>query len=117
MEVKEKKRTGNTFVTVYLILKKGDQTLLSLRKNTGYCDDFYGLVSGHVENDESATAAMIREAYEEAGIVLSPSDLKVVHIGHRKTDRFCIDVFFECTSYQGTLENKEPEKCATLQFF
>jgi len=110
------KRTGAS-VNVYLVLREKDRVLLSLRKNTGYLDGFYGLVAGHVEDGESATAAMIREAREEAGIELTAAQLKVVHMLHRQTNRFNVDVFFECTSWQGKIENREPEKCEKLEFF
>lgn len=112
----KKKRSGAS-VNAYLILKKEKKVLLHLRKNTGYSDGFYGLVSGHVEDDEPATLAILREAYEEAGIELDNSSLHVVHVIHRKTNRLNIDIFFECSHWQGDITNKEPEKCASLDFF
>ena len=111
------KRTGNTILAAYLILKQDDQICLLLRKNTGYCDGQYGLIAGHVEDGESATAAMIREAEEEAGIKLAISQLKVVHIIHRRTNRLGMDIFFECTSWTGPVKNMEPDKCEKLDFF
>ncbi len=106
-----------TFVCAYLILKRNNEVLLLLRKNTGYCDGQYGLVSGHVEDGESATAGMIREAKEEASIELLPSKLKVVHVLHRNSNRQNVDIFFECTSWKGEVVNQEPEKCAALEFY
>jgi len=109
-----KKREGAS-VNAYLILKQEGKVLLHLRQNTGYCDGLWSLVAGHVEEGESATEGMIREAYEEIGI--RPSGLKVVHIMHRKTNRMNVDVFFECTSWDGRVENREPDKCGGLEFF
>ncbi len=111
-----KKRSGAS-VNAYLILRRKDEILLHLRKNTGYCDGMWGLVAGHVEDGESATAAMIREAREETGIELSPSQIKVVHVMHRKTNRLNIDVFFDCQSLHGSIRNLESEKCEKLEFF
>ena len=111
-----KKRSGAS-VNAYLILKQGNKVLLQLRKNTGYCDGMWSLVAGHVEEGESATAAMIREAREEIGIELSPSQIQVVHIMHRKTNRFNVDILFDCTSWQGRVQNLEIEKCEKLEFF
>ncbi len=111
-----KKKPG-THVCAYLILRQKDDVILHLRKNTGYCDGQYGLVSGHVEDGEPATAGMIREAKEEAGIELLPSQLKVVHVVHRHSNRQNVDIFFECTSWEGKIKNQEPEKCAALEFF
>jgi len=113
---KKSTRTG-AIVNVYLVLRKQSEILLSLRKNTGYCDDYYGLVAGHVEDGESATTAMIREAYEEAGIRIQSSSLKVVHVMHRQTNRLNVDIFFECCEWQGEVINLEFEKCGALDFF
>lgn len=115
MEATKKRRAGAT-VNAYLILRKNDDVLLHLRKNTGYCDNYYGLVSGHVEDGEAASAAIIREAQEETGIQLNPLNLRIAHIMHRKTDRCNVDIFFEAAEWQGQIENKEPEKCASLGF-
>lgn len=109
-----KKRSG-TSINVYLILKQQDKILLQLRKNTGYCDGMWSLVSGHVEDDESATAAMIREAYEEIGIHLD--HIHMTHVMHRKTNRLNMDLFFDCLSWHGILQNREPDKCENLAFF
>ena len=111
-----KKRAGAS-VNVYLILKKENKILLHLRKNTGYCDGMWSFVAGHVEDGESAITGMIREAYEEIGIQLLPSQIKVVHIMHRKTNRLNIDIFFDCHSWLGEIKNIEPEKCEGLEFF
>ena len=81
-------------LNAYLILRREKQILLHLRKNTGYCDGQYGLVAEHVEANESATAAMMREAREEAGIELDPSALRVVHTMHRQNKSFKRRYFF-----------------------
>lgn len=113
-EPHQKTRRGAN-VNAYLILKQENKILLHLRKNTGYCDGMWSLVAGHVEDGESATAGMIREAREEVGI--SIEQIEVVHIMHRKTNRLNIDVFFDCRSWQGEIQNLEPEKCEKLEFF
>lgn len=108
------KRTGAS-VNAYLILRQEDNVLLLLRKNTGYLDNQYGFVAGHIEDGESASAGMMREAYEEAGII--PIHLKPIHFLHRQTDRTNLDIFFECRKWEGTIQNCEPEKCEKLEFF
>ena len=65
-----------------------------LRQNTGYLDNYWSFPAGHVETGESATEGMIREAREELGIILSPDNLQVVHVMHRKTNRLNVDIFF-----------------------
>ncbi len=111
------KKRCTAVVNAYLILKEENKVLLSLRQNTGYCDGMWSLVAGHVEEGESATAAMIREAREEIGIEISPSQLKVVHVMHRQSDRLNVDLFFGCSSWQGIIQNREPEKCGGLEFY
>ncbi len=110
-------KRGVASVNVYLILKKGDKALLSLRQNTGYLDYHWGFLAGHVEPGESATQGMIREAKEEIGIEILPEDLKTVHVMHRKTNRLNVDIFFECREWKGEIENLEPKKCGGLEFF
>lgn len=111
-----KKRNGAT-VNAYLILRQNDKILLQQRKNTGYCDGMWSLVAGHVEDGESASEGMIREAREEIGIDLHPDQIRAVHVMHRKTNRLNVDVFFECLSWRGEIQNLEPEKCERLEFF
>ncbi len=108
------KRTGAS-VNAYLILKKEGELLLQLRKNTGYYDGMWSLVAGHVEDGESATQGMAREAREEIGI--EALDLRVLHIMHRKSNRINVDLFFESTRWRNPVQNREPNKCERLQFF
>ena len=115
-KMKGTKRAGAS-VNAYLVLRRKDEVLLLLRKNTGYCDGMWSFVAGHVEDGESASAAIIREAQEEIGIHLSSAQIHAAHIMHRKSNRFNIDVFFDCQSWEGAIHNLEPEKCEKLEFF
>ncbi len=106
-----------TYVNAYLILKNtNNEVLLHLRDNTGYLDGMYGLVSGHVESEESALDAMVREAKEEAGITIEKQYLECVHALHRKSNRLNLDLFFLCTKWEGEITNVEPHKCKELVF-
>lgn len=106
------------YVAVWLVAKKNGQILLLRRYNTGYMDGQYTLVSGHLEENEGATAAMIREAKEEAGIVLSRDQLSIGHITHRKCpDREYIDFFFVVSDLKDEPKNMEPEKCDDMRWF
>lgn len=107
-------------LAAYIIPRRGNEVLLSLRKNTGYRDGFYSLVAGHVEANESTEDGAIREAREESGIELRVDQLKFVYLMHRLSnepnDEY-IDVFFEVRQWQGELTNQEPEKCGGLDWF
>ena len=103
----------------YVILKQDGKVLLQLRANTGYEDGQYGLVAGHVEPGESFTVGIIREAKEEAGIDLSPEQLKPVHFMHRggAPDNERADMFFVAEHWGGEVQNMEPHKCDGLHWF
>ena len=107
-----------SYICVYLILREENKILLSLRQNTKFEDGKWSLVAGHVEENESATNAMVREAEEEANIKILPENIKVVYMMDRITScRQNIDIFFECFKYSGELLNNEPNKCGGFSFF
>ncbi len=105
---------------VYLILRNEDKVLLLERQNTGYQDGMRSLVAGHLNGGELATQAMIREAKEEAGITIRPEDLKLAYTTHRLSgdiENERVDLFFECSRWQGEIQNIEPAKCSDLSWF
>lgn len=102
---------------VYLILQKDHQICLSLRQNTGFMDNFYSLIAGHVDGKETATTALLREALEEANII--PINPKLICTMHRNNpDGFeYLDLFFIANKWEGELKNNEPSKCGELKWF
>ncbi|HPN54957.1 MAG TPA: NUDIX domain-containing protein [Candidatus Moranbacteria bacterium] len=105
----------------YLTLMKDGKVLLLRRFNTGYEDGNYSMVAGHVDQGETFTQCIIREAKEEAGILLKPEDLKAMHVMHRNShtaeNNERVDVFFIAQNWQGEPQNKEPNKCDDLSWF
>ena len=79
--------------------------MLLRRFDTGYEDGKYSMVAGHVDRGETFTQCIIREAKEEAGIVLKPEDLEVAHVMHRNSDTAenneRVDIFFVARQWQG----------------
>ena len=102
---------------VHLFLIRDGEVLLLRRFNTGYEDGKYSVVAGHLDGDEEVKAAMIREAREEVGIEISPQDLQVVGVMHRKSNDERIDFFLAATSWSGEITNREPDKCDQLAWF
>ena len=95
--------------------------MLLRRFDTGYEDGKYSMVAGHVDRGETFTQCIIREAKEEAGIVLKPEDLEVAHVMHRNSDTAenneRVDIFFVARQWQGEPQNNEPHKCDDLSWF
>lgn len=102
---------------VYLILIKENKVLLLKRANTGYEDGNYSLVAGHMDGNETIKQAMIREANEEAGIIIDENDLEIVAFLHRKTDPERLDFFLKCDKFSGEVTNMEPDKCSELRWY
>ena len=104
-------------VAVHLILVNGCNEILMLRRfNTGFKDGEYGLVAGHVEDGENLKGAMIREAREEAGVILSPDKLEVVGVVPSLFDDY-VYFFLHSDAWCGDVRNMEPEKCDDMRWF
>ena len=101
----------------HLFLIRGEQILLLRRYNTGYEDGKYSVIAGHLKGDEEIKTAMIREAYEEAGIELTPETLEIVGVMHRKSNDERVDWFLAASTWTGEVINREPNKCDQLAWY
>jgi 8-oxo-dGTP pyrophosphatase MutT (NUDIX family) len=107
----------------YVILRRDDEVLLQLRRDTGYRDGFWATAAaGHVERGESVLAAAVREAREELGVEIAPADLEPLAAMHRTNatgdlidER--VDFFFTCRRWSGTPSRLEEEKSAAVEWF
>ena len=104
-------------VAVHLLLIRNEHILLLRRYNTGYADGQYSVIAGHLDGNEEIKAAMIREAWEEAGIEIERSQLHVVGVMHRKAGDERIDFFLVATEWTNEIGNKEPHKCDELAWY
>lgn len=107
----------------YVLLRRGDEVLLQLRRGTGYYDEHWAFgAAGHVEAGESLLTGAAREASEELGVDVAPGALELLTLMHR-TDgsgrpieqRF--DVFFQVRDWSGEPRIVEGEKAAALEWF
>ena len=101
------------------ILEQDNKILLLLRRNTKFFDGYYGLMGGKIEESESPSATLIREAYEELGITIIENDLHFAHCLSFKneTDQDVLALVFKVNAWEGNIINKELEKCANLEWF
>jgi len=105
-------------VYVSVILQKDDQVLLMKRSKSIINGGKYAFPGGGVEKGETVTAATVREALEEIGVVIEVKDLQFVHVNHVNTEQgVYVSFFFTATKWIGLPEVKEPEKCDGLSWF
>jgi 8-oxo-dGTP diphosphatase len=116
-----KKERHKNVPAAYLALFKDNKILLLRRFNTGYEDGKYSMIAGHVDPNETFTQCIIREAEEEAGILIKAEDLQVVHVMHRNSgiveNNERVDVYFLTKKWEGKIVNKEPHKCDDFSWF
>ncbi len=112
--MKPKYDSATPYIAAHLILRRNGKVAFVLRQNTGWGDGLYGLISGKVDEGESYLSAAAREAQEEAGVDISPKDLRHVLTANRKSDLMWVDVCFEAVKWKGEAYNAEPHKHAEL---
>ena len=107
--------TATPYIACFIILRRGDKIAMVLRKNTNWMDGYYGLPAGKTEWGESFMIGAVREAEEEAGVMIKPEWLRYVHTVHRHSeDTDWVDVYFEADTWEGEPHNAEPEKSEEL---
>ncbi|GAA2425219.1 NUDIX hydrolase [Streptomyces glaucus] len=107
-------------VGAHLHLEHDGLVLLGLRHlDSAYAGGSWHVLAGHCEA-EAATACLVREAYEEAGLVIDPADVDLVHTVHmreRPADPPRIQLFFRARRWEGAPQLREPDKCVAWQWW
>lgn len=111
------------FVGVHLLMIQDNCLFLTKRlvKNSMY--GMYALVAGKVDQFESPRDALVREAREEIGVILTPESLDhVTTVHHAQSDyklekHDVIEFYFLAKEWQGTPVNHEPDKIHEIGFF
>ena len=110
-----------------IVLRNKDgctEILLHRRQNTGYQAGKWDIAgSGHVNKNETAQDAVIRECKEEIGINIKVEDLTFAHLSHRLSNvgshngRTYYDIYFVINAYSGIPRIMETDKCSELTWF
>lgn len=117
MSMSQSRQRFQLSVSVFCVLKQGDEFLLILRSNTGYLDNMFSLPAGAIEGSESVTAATCREAFEEVGVTVSENNLKQSHLMHCTVDgNEWLNIFFVAEQWDGTPAVKEPHKHSEVKW-
>ncbi|MFD7409005.1 NUDIX domain-containing protein [Streptomyces sp. NPDC059866] len=114
-------RTVLNGVGVHLHLEDGDgRVLLGLRHpDAKYAGNTWHFLAGRCEQ-ESAVACLVREALEEAGLVIAPADVELLHVVHvvdAPGGRPLVQMVFRARRWKGVPEVREPDKCLAWQWW
>jgi ADP-ribose pyrophosphatase YjhB (NUDIX family) len=113
------KERFSMLVSIHILFIKNNQILLLLRKNIS-SDGLYSVVAGHLDGGETVTDAIIREAKEEADVLIEPKDIEfktVCHSYNQKNQKEFVQFYVICKKWSGEIKNNEPKKCGDLKFF
>ena len=95
-----------------------DHGEILLLKQTTRNGGNYTLIGGTVEDYEFARKALIRESFEESGIIINAQDLQLVHTLHKKKDEITrIVLYFKAIQWTGNIRSGEPKKFKKVAWF
>ncbi len=90
--------------------------LVARRSNTGYRDGEYSVPAGHLDGEETVSAAAAREAEEEVGVRIKAGDIRFSSVMHRIEGDERVDFFVQVQRWDGEIVNAEPDKCDDLRW-
>jgi len=93
-----------------MFLEKNGKILLL--KQTNKNGGSHTMIGGKIDADEMAVTALIRECYEETGIVLMEKKVKLIHVANRarKMSNNELILVFRAKKWKGVPEPKETKK-------
>ncbi|MER7485054.1 NUDIX domain-containing protein [Streptomyces sp. NPDC126497] len=114
-------RTVLNGIGVHLHLEDAEgRVLLGLRHpDSKYPGGTWHYLAGRCER-ESALACLLREAWEEAGLVIDPADVElvhVVHVGGTSGSLPLMQLVLRARRWEGTPKVRESDKCLTWQWW
>ncbi|OIJ90442.1 NUDIX domain-containing protein [Streptomyces colonosanans] len=107
--------TVRNVIGVHLYLEDDEgRILLGLRHpDSAYAGRTWHFLAGHCER-ESAVQCLVREALEEAGLVIGPADVEHAHTVHLRDNAGAeprMQIVFRVRRWKGTPEVRESDKC------
>ena len=105
-------------VSTHLLLIKENNILLYLRK--WWLQDWkYNLIAWHLDWGETPIEATVREAEEEAWIIIKNEDLYFSHVSYSIAWNWkeYIQFYFTCEKWKWEIINKELDRCYEMEFF
>jgi len=104
-----------TKTAVFVVLERDAEIFLLRRANTGWNDGKWTLPSGHVDGGEGVRAGGVREAEEEAGVIIQEDDLEFlfVHYVHDIYTNF----YFKALTWKGEPVLNEPHLASEIGWF
>ncbi|MFC8256971.1 NUDIX domain-containing protein [Streptomyces sp. NPDC057291] len=108
-------------VGVHLYLQdEHGRTLLGLRHpDSAYAGNQWHFLAGHCEREE-AISCLVREAQEEAGLIIERGNVELVHLIHlvdSPSARPRIGLVFRARSWSGTPSILEPDRCVEWRWW
>jgi len=95
-----------------------DHGKILLLKQTIQNGGKFTLIGGTVEDYEFARKALIRESFEESGVVVDAEDLQLVHTLHKKKDEITrIVLYFKAIKWVGKIKSGEPKKFIKVDWY
>ena len=98
-------RTESVILTNMCMIYDGDRVLVQDKK-----DDSWGGITfpgGHVENGESLTDAVIREVYEETGLIVSELQLCGIKNWFNNDGSRYMVIFYKTDKFSGEIKSSE----------
>jgi 8-oxo-dGTP diphosphatase len=103
-----------------IVVRKDNEILLGMRKNI-YGAGTWALPGGHPEHNERVIDALCREAKEELGFDIEPTDLKLVAVTdgliQKDGERHYLHITFELRGPVQEPKLMEPEECEEWRYF